>query len=82
MVIIDPLLLRFETEIKKHSLGYELDMSELEVVIVPELCDLIMFHPDGGLLLGRKNIIVLIDSEELEADELLERYPAANKLIH
>jgi hypothetical protein len=63
------------TEIKKHSLGYELEMPDLEVVIMPDLCESIMFHPDGGLLLARKNVVVLIDPEEIEVGELLERYP-------
>ena len=40
--------------------------------VVPELWDLIMFHPDGGLLLARKDVGVTIDTEERGAEELLE----------
>jgi hypothetical protein len=58
-------MLRLESKIEKHSLGYQFEMSELEMVILPELCELIMFHPDGGLLLSRKNVIVLVDPEEV-----------------
>ena len=39
--------------------------------VVPELWDLIMFHPDGGLLLARKDVGVTIDTEERGAEELI-----------
>ena len=81
IVIINPLVLMFKSALEKRSLGYFLTRPDLEIGVIPEQCDLIMFHPDGGLMLSREGVAVLLDTEERSAQELLDRYPSVAKWV-
>jgi hypothetical protein len=84
MVMIKPMMLRFESRLEERDLGYAVIRPDLEIVVMPELCAWILFTSDGdGVALGSEDdVVVTIDLEERSAEELLESYPSINKFIH
>jgi hypothetical protein len=84
MVILKPMILTFEGTIEKwedwHAL-FDSD-SDLQIGLVPQMCDLIMFHPDGGVLLAWKDNVVLVDVTERSPEELLKMFPNISTLVN
>ena len=82
MVIINPMILTFDSTIEKQEDRYALVKSDLTIGVEPKLCDLIMSSPEGGLLLARKEVMVLLDEEERSTEELLKLWPSVSRLVH
>jgi len=83
-IFLPPLVLSFESVVEKRPEldWYALSKPDLDIELLPEMCDLIGFSQEGGLLLGRKDISVMIEPEEHTTEELLALYPGASKFIH
>jgi hypothetical protein len=82
MIIINPLFLKLESTIQKQLDWYVFEFTDVDIHLVPELCDLIMFHKDGGLLMSHKDVTVLVDLKESSTEGLLALYPEISSLIH
>lgn len=82
MMTLGPVILSFESAVKKQTLGHNLTMPGLEITILPQVCDQILLSPDGGLALARNDIWVFLDAKELSADELQKLYPSVSTLVH
>lgn len=79
------LSLAFEATVEKYEEledCYILSTEAFDMNIAPAMSETILFSLEGGLFLSRKGIAITIELEEHSAEELLERYPGAGKLIN
>lgn len=76
--------LDFAANVEKYAVEgyYTLRTEAFDMNLAPAMAETLLFHPEGGLFLQRQGFAMTIEPEEHSTEELLERYPAASKLIH
>ena len=85
MVLWPLFMVTFGAYIVKHQNVedlFTLRAGEFTISVSPRLAETLLFHPDGGLFLERDRMAMTIEPGEHTAEEMLARYPAANKLTH
>ena len=85
VTVLGPLFtLTFEATLEKHEVEgwYTLSREGFDINIAPELSEIILFSPEGGVFMSRKGMAITIELEARSAEEILARYPGASKLIH